>query len=333
MSYLYLEENGVIIGVDANRLTLKYQDGLMRSIPIETVDGIVIIGRDQLTAHCMQVCMEKGIPVSFMSKGGRYFGRLMSTGHVKASLQRQQSKLYDTAFAVELSKRIVTAKINNQIIVLKRYSRNKGIDVRKYVFNMKNSKKKIEFAEEIKQISGYEGIAARSYYEGLSDCIDEKFRFKGRSRRPPVDEFNSLISFGYSILMNEIYCEIENHGLNPYFGFMHRDSENHPTLASDMMEEWRAVIVDSLAMSLINGHEVSKEDFSINVDEPGCFLTKQCLKKFIQKLNDKLSVKTKYIENIDYPVDFRKAISMQISNLTYAIKEQDASMYNPIMIR
>lgn len=100
---------------------------------------------------------------------------------------------------------------------------------------MKNSLSKIDSCGKISEVIGYEGRAAKSYFQALSQCIDSKFSFHGRNRRPPKDPFNSMISLGYSIVLNEIYREIEMRGLNPYFGFVHRDAENHPTLASDLI--------------------------------------------------------------------------------------------------
>ena len=119
----------------------------------------------------------------------------------------------------------------------------------------------------------------------------------------------------------------------PYFGLLHRDKEKHPTLASDLMEEWRAVIVDSTVMSLINGHEIQKEDFIINGDEPGCFLTRNGLKIFLNKLNNKLQTKTKYLNYVDYPVTFRQGIVLQTEALVKAITAEDDFLYRPIVIR
>ena len=93
---------------------------------------------------------------------------------------------------------------------------------------------KVLECQKISEMIGFEGQAAKYYFKGLSECIDKQFYFQGRSKRPPRDEFNSMISLGYSILMNEVYCKIEMKGLNPFFGFIHRDAEKHPTLASDL---------------------------------------------------------------------------------------------------
>ena len=180
---------------------------------------------------------------------------------------------------------------------------------------------------------GFEGQAAKSYFQGLSKCIDEEFKFQGRSRRPPKDEFNSMISFGYSLLLNEVYCKIEMKGLNPYFGFIHRDAEKHPTLASDLMEEWRAVIVDATVMSLINGYEIKKEHFQADLDQTGCYLTREGLKIFLNKLERKFRTEVRYLKYTDSAVSFRRAILLQMDRLAKAIEEGDASIYEPIIIR
>lgn len=333
MSLLYVNEDGATIGVDGNRLTIRYSNDLLRSVPIETVDGITVLGQAQLTTRCIQTCLERGLSVAFFSKGGRYFGNLHSTCHIDAGLQRIQSTLYDKEFAFNLSKRLISAKLKNQMVVLRRYEKSTGIDVSKQVKMLGICIHKISSCKMLSELMGYEGQGAKAYFEGLSEVIEKDFRFQGRSRRPPLDEFNSLISLGYSILMNELYAVLEMKGLNPYFGFLHRDKEKHPTLASDLIEEWRAVIVDSVAMSLINGHEIQKEDFIFNEDEPGCFLTRNGLKIFLNKLNNKLQTKMKYLTYVDYPVTFRQGFIFQTEMLVKAIRANNDSLYKPIEIR
>lgn len=111
MSYLYVNDNGVTVGVEANRCVAKYPDGMVKYVPIESLEGIVIMGQSQLTTRCTEECLKRGINISYFSKGGRYFGRLQSTGHVKAERQRQQCSLYDTEFSVELAKKNDFGKI------------------------------------------------------------------------------------------------------------------------------------------------------------------------------------------------------------------------------
>lgn len=333
MSILYVNEHGASIGIKANRIVVVSKDESLRSIPIETLDGITILGKSHLTTECMETCLKKGIPVAFFSKGGRFFGRLISTGHVKAGLQRKQSELYSNEFCLQLSKRIVYAKIKNQLVVLKRYAKNEVIDIEIEENSIKALCGKIVLADSIPEIMGYEGNVARMYFKGLSKCINPDFSFKGRNKRPPRDPFNSMISFGYSILLNEIYSEIEQKGLNPYFGFLHRDSENHPTLASDLMEEWRAILVDATVMSLINGNEISPDEFEIDYENGACYISKEGLNIFLRKFEKKLQTKSKYLKYIDYAVSFRQAIALQINCLVKAIETEDYRKYEPIMIR
>lgn len=333
MGLLYVNENGAVIGIEANQCTIKYKDGMKKMIPIESLEAITIMGRSQLTTQCMEECMMRGIPVAYFSKGGKYFGRLMSTGHINVQRQRKQSALYDTGFAVELARKILCAKIKNQSVVLRRYEKSKGISLKEEQKMLDICRGKIALSSKIEQMIGFEGQAAKYYFQGLSKCVEEDFFFSGRSKRPPRDEFNSMLSLGYSILMNEVYCKIEMKGMNPYFGFIHRDAEKHPTLASDMMEEWRAVIVDSTVMSMINGHEISKECFTFDLDYPGCYLTKEGLKLFLNKLEKKLQTEVRYLKYIDYAVSFRRAILLQMDCLAKAIEEGNADLYEPIIIR
>ena len=333
MSYLYVTENGSTISLANNYIKVQYQGDKCREIPIETLESISIFCKAQMTTQCAIECMKRGIPVAYYSLGGRYYGRLESSEHVQVERQRKQAQLYDSSFAFELGREILRAKVKNQEALLRRYARSKECNIAEEIKMMNIFYGKIRKSDSVSQMMGYEGGAAKYYFQGLSKVIDEKYRFKGRSRRPPKDEFNAMLSLGYSIIMNEIYGIILNKGLNPYFGFIHRDREKHPTLASDLMEEWRSIIVDSVAMSLVNGHEIQLHHFQHDLDEPGYFLTKEGVKIFIDKLEKKERTETKYLSYIQYPVSFRRAMEIQVNRLVKAIEEEDASVYQPVRIR
>ena len=333
MSLLFVNENNATIGIDSNRCFVKYSDGMKKTVPIETLEGITIMGHAQMTTQCVQECLKRGIPVAYYSKGGSYFGRLQSTGHINAERQRMQCALYQTTFSLNLAKIIISAKLKNQMVVLRRYEKSQNASENSAIKMIRICREKVASCQTIPELMGYEGQGAKAYFDGLSSVINPNFAFCGRNKRPPRDEFNSMISLGYSVLLNELYGKIEMKGLNPYFGFMHKDKENHPTLASDMMEEWRAVIVDSTVMSMINGHEIQKEDFTTDLESPGCFLTKNGIKLFLSKLEKKLQTEVKYLSYVDYPVSFRRGIALQIESLVKAIEAQDASIYKPIEIR
>ena len=332
MSYLYVCEQGAVIGYEGSRFQVKYKDDMLKSIPAETLEMIQVFGKIQLTTQCMEECLQRGIGVVFYSSYGSYFGRLISTNHVNVARQRMQAALTDD-FKLEFSKNIIRAKIQNQVVILRRYERYRAYDATQKIEQMLRLCSKLPQCSTIEEIMGYEGAAARSYFSALGNLIDPDFYFEKRTRRPPLDPFNSMISLGYSVILNEIYGKLEGKGLNPYFGVLHQDHEKHPTLASDLMEEWRPVLVDSLALSLLNGHEIAADEFYQEDYKPGVFLTKQGFKTYIAKLEEKFHTTSKYISYVDYDVSFRRAMDLQIQQLCYAIESGDPSLYMPVRIR
>jgi len=333
MAKLYVNEDSANISISDRCVKVRYNENYCSKIPVETLESVSIFGKAQMTTQCMVECLKRGIPISYYSRVGSYFGQLESTGHVRVERQRMQCRLYDSEFALELGKRIMQAKIRNQEVVLSRYWRRSNCSLSEEMKMMRISERKIVNCNNIDQLIGYEGTAARYYFQGLSKLVDDPFKFQGRSRRPPKDEFNSMLSLGYSILMNEIYGKIQVKGLNPYFGFIHRDREKHPTLVSDLMEEWRAVIVDSMVMSLANGHEILLEDFQHNATDKAYYLTNKGMQKFIKKFDKKLCTETKYLKYVEYQVSFRRAMDLQIEQLIKAMESEDASLYQPVQIR
>ena len=334
MSILYVTEHGAEISVEQNCVKVKTKkNNGVRLIPLETLESINVLGKSQMTTQCAEACLQKGIPVSFFSSHGKYFGKLQSTSHVFVERQRQQAKLYHTSFALELGKEIMEAKLHNQEVLLQRYERNLDKNVKQERLELKQAKHKIRTSKDIPQLIGYEGMGARAYFKGLGKLVKKDFSFSKRTRRPPRDAFNSMLSLGYSLLMNEIYGKLENKGLNPYFGFVHQDRERHPTLASDMMEEWRPVIVDSTIMSLVNGNEISINEFYQDLEQPGIYLTKEGMHTFLKKLEMKQRAETKYLDYVTYATSFRRAIELQIGQLVKAIEAEEPTIYRGIRIR
>jgi len=335
LAQIYITDNKAKIGIQKGRIVINQTKNLTRSIPIENVEGITIIGNGQITTSCLGECLKRGIAVQYYSSKGFYFGKVSSTQHVNTNRQRKQIKLTeDQAFSLRLSKNILKAKLNNQIVVLRRYQRTSFSNVEEEIKQMAILKSKLIYANSAFEVLGYEGNGARLYFKGLSKLIENpNFKFKGRTRRPPRDPFNSMLSLGYTIIMNDIYGAIEGRGLNPYFAFIHQDREKHPTLASDLMEEWRAIIVDSMAMSLVNGNEIDISHFYKNKETQGVYFIDDGLKIFIKKLEKKMETSTKYLEYINYSTTFRRAIDMQIMQLCKAIEEENPELYYPIKIR
>ena len=334
MPYLYISEQGSFLGISDNRFVLKLNGEIIESIPIETIELIQIFGNVQISTQCMTRCLREGIDIIFFSMHGSYFGRLLSMLHGNPTRQRNQSICTkDENFTITICKNIISAKINNQMVVARRYNKNAQLDLSSFNRNMKIAIKTINRCSTINQIIGHEGFAARQYFKILSQEIKPDFKFIKRNKRPPRDPFNSLLSLGYSLLMNEMHGRIELKDLNPFWGFIHQDHERHASLASDLIEEWRAVIVDSLALSCLNGNEIKYDDFTTNNTDSGVYLTREGLKKFVAKFENKMNTKSKYLDYIDYSLSFRKAIDLQVGRMAKAIDKGDPSYYHPIIIR
>ncbi len=335
MSYLYLCENGAVIGVEGGYFKVTHRDGSITKVPRETLETIALFGNNNLTTPCVQECLKRGIPVSFFSRNGAYFGRLESTCHSNIFRQKQQIYLCeDSQFCLEFARNVLMAKARNQVTILRRYKRTTGKDISKSIDFIMRNVVKISSSKTMDICKGYEGVIAREYFKCLSELVPEAFRFRGRNKQPPQDAFNSMLSLGYTMLMYEIYGEIENAGLTPYAGLIHKDRERHPTLASDLMEEWRAVLVDSVVLSLVIGKEISAEQFWSDEDSGGIFLSYEAMKIFLRKYELKMRESTKYLEDVETGfTSYRKAIRYQLQKVVQMIMEHDVTRYKPIVIR
>ena len=163
--------------------------------------------------------------------------------------------------------------------------------------------------------------------------MEEDFKFSGRSKRPPRDAFNSLLSLGYTIVFYEIYAELENQNIHPYISFVHSLKEHHPAMVSDLLEEWRAIIVDSTVMSLIQGHEIQIDMFTRDEETGGVLISNQGIRILVHKLEAKMSSQMNYLEYLEHPTSFRRGIWWQVKMLAHGIENGDISVYKPICIR
>ncbi|WP_019001907.1 CRISPR-associated endonuclease Cas1 [Succinimonas amylolytica] len=334
MAYLCISEQGAFLGISGNRFTVKSKGEVIKSVPAEVVDVIEIFGNVQVSTQCLTKCLRSGIDVIYLSMNGSYQGRLISLSHANSIKQRKQlCYSNDRDFSLTISKNIIAAKISNQIAILRRYGRNRNTDLSAGFRNMRLAEKAVMKCSVISQILGHEGYAAKEYFKYLGGLTDPQFAFNGRTRRPPRDPFNSLISFGYTLLFNEIIGIIELKNLNPFWGFIHHDHLKHQSLASDLMEEWRAVIVDSLAMSCLNGHEIVMSNFRQNENNQGIYLNQEGIRLFLSKFENKMNTKSRYLDFIDYAISFRKAIEYQIERLIKAIDRNSPEYYIPVRIR
>lgn len=335
MSNLYVYEQGAVLGYKENRLIITYSKDDFKSIPVENIDNIIIFGGIQVSTACIQQLLLKGIPLTWLSKNGSYFGRLESTSHINIDRQRMQfRKSDDEKFSLEISKKFIKGKFTNQRTILMRANKMlKNSDMSDIILKMSVYSKKIDEAKTIEELMGIEGFFAKMYYQGINYIIDKEYSFKQRTRRPPKDPFNAVLSFGYTLLHYEIFTMLVSKGLNPYAAFLHSDRHKHPALCSDLMEEWRPILVDSLAISLLNNGKLLKKNFTYNDENGGVYLDKEGCRKFIENFEKRLRQEVGYVEEVPYKMSFRRIIEHQVMQIIKCMEDNSPEKYKAILVR
>lgn len=335
MSVIYIYENGSDVSFSENRLIITNKRiSLLRECPIEGVEAIIIIGSAAVSSGCFKSLLKRGISLIWLSERGKFFGRLDNTLSTNIERQRMQFKAYESnKMRLDFTKSILTAKVNNQIVIARRYGRHRDANINEQTSKMVHYKDAIAKSSSLEEAKGYEGIAAREYFQLLNELTEPDFKFSGRTRQPPKDRFNALLSFGYTLLMYEIYNTLAVKGLNQYVGLSHSIRNGHPALCSDLMEEFRAILIDSLVLNCISRYMIQKEDFCKPDEGKGIYLKKDAAKAFISEYEKKIRTKSKYVEYADFAVSFRRAIEMQTEQYIRCMESADMNSYKPVLLR
>lgn len=260
---LYVHEHGAIIRCEDEHLRIFKDDVELLSLPAFKIDQIVLFGNSQVTTSAMKFCLRNLIPIIVLSGTGQYFGAIESTNNQNVLLhQKQFERLADQTFVHETARQIVAGKIRNSRTLLQRRQRKTPDNrIAQSINELLALGDQLRSAATLDQIRGHEGAAAASYFSAYASCVPAAFGFHKRTRRPPLDPVNALLSFGYTLLFYNIYAIARARGLSPYVGSLHALRQGHPALCSDLIEELRAPIVDSLVTSLLNKQMFTPADF------------------------------------------------------------------------
>lgn len=275
----YLSKDGlnVVVSVDKEE---KFR------ISIMNVESIVTFGYMGASPGVMKLCMDSNVSLSFMTPQGRFICRVQGATRGNVLLRKKQYTLTeDENVALHLSKLFITGKVFNTRSILQRYIRDNGADeeVESVIKQLDWRRKRIMQAENMEILRGEEGHAANTYFDVFDHLIlhqKKDFPFNGRSRRPPKDEVNAMLSFIYTLIANDVAAALESVGLDPYVGFMHTLRPGRTSLALDMMEEMRAYLGDRLVLSMINRKQVTKRDF-IRQGDDSFVMTDDCRKELL----------------------------------------------------
>jgi CRISP-associated protein Cas1 len=259
--------------VGLNHLCLEVRAPDKRTqIPLHHLASVVIFGYNQISAQAMAACAARGISVAFMTENGRFLARVEGRTSTNVLLRRQHFRSADSpAASADLARAFLAGKLANSRNVLRRAARDReGEEARtvltKAADQLSQALTRLRACENVDKLRGIEGEAAGWYFGCFGHLIvgpGFANTFVLRSRRPPRDPINALLSFLYTLLLNDVRSALESVGLDPQVGFLHVDRPGRPSLALDLMEEFRPTIADRLALSLVNRSQLQPGDFEI----------------------------------------------------------------------
>lgn len=275
---LYITTEGLYLHHEGEVLKVEQRDETLLKIPMHHLQGVTVLNHCVLSPSLLNKCLTKGIYVSYLTARGKFLGRLegATSGNVlvrKAHFKKSE----EPDFVLNACRSIVAGKIQNSRLNLLRSARESRDEktereIREAAERLATNLGKIEDAKSADEVRGYEGESARSYFSVLDLCIVQQrddFQFEKRSRRPPRSRINALLSFVYSLMTNDCVSALQASGLDPYVGFLHVERPGRPSLALDLMEEFRA-FADRFVLTLINRKQIQPYDIN---EKPGSVYT------------------------------------------------------------
>ncbi len=275
LNTLYIMNPDYYLSLDNETIKVTCEDQVIGRFPLLNFEGIITHGYRGVSAPLMGECMRKNIAISFLSRSGRFLGRVSGPVQGNVLLRKEQYRRSDNLDqSLDIARNIIFAKTHNQRWLIDRYIRDHKLAIETdELMNVRSAlTERYQFAleaESLESLRGIEGESAQLYFSIFDILIlrqKDDFHFSGRSRRPPMDRVNCILSYLYTILSHDVASALECVGLDPYVGFLHRDRPGRMSLALDLMEELRSVLVDRSVLTLINRLEIQAKHFSIRED-------------------------------------------------------------------
>lgn len=266
MDSLYVLETGAYLRKDGDALKVVKGNRTVDRIPAEGLKRLMLMGYVSLSGPVLDFLINRRVETVFITPTGRYRARLMLDPHRHVALRKAQYRLLDDeAYRLKTAAAVVRGKLTNMCRLLKdRAGRRSDPGVSAAAVRVGAMAKRAPSAEDMEMLRGLEGAGTAVYFSALPALMqNEGFSFNGRNRRPPKDPVNAMLSFVYTLLTNEVLSAVNVCGLDPYLGSLHEIDYGRPSLACDLVEEYRAFLGDRLVLGLINRNWVKPEDFIV----------------------------------------------------------------------
>ncbi len=297
MGTVYVTEQDSFIGKIDERLSIKANKETLLDVPLIKIDGVVVIGRATVSPAAISELLERHIPLSFLTITGRYLGRLEPEVTKNIFVRKAQwQAIGESPQAIHGVRGFVRGKLKNyRSTLLRRQREGNEIDLQTNITRLEQAIAPIEKTTAIDSLRGLEGAGSAAYFGCFDQLIKgSEFEFKNRNRRPPTDPVNALLSLGYSLLRHDVQGAINIVGFDPYLGYLHVERYGRPSLALDLMEEFRPLVVDAVVLAALNKHSLVPTDFSTEPLSSAVSLTKEALRTFLRLYELKKQSKFKH---------------------------------------
>ncbi|MBF7150052.1 type I-C CRISPR-associated endonuclease Cas1c [Bacillus toyonensis] len=303
LNTLFITQPDVYLSLDGDNIVLLREQEKIGRLPLHNLESIVSFGYSGTSPALMGYCAEKNISLVFLTMYGKFLARVIGKSKGNVVLRKKQYRISeDEIMSAKIARNFIIGKIYNNKWVIERMTRDYPlrIDIEQFKTISQHLSSiifEVRMCEDLERLRGLEGQAATSYNKLFNQMIlqqKEDFYFNRRSRRPPLDNVNAMLSFAYTLLANDMASALEGVGLDAYVGFLHRDRPGRVSLALDIMEELRGVYADKFVLSLINKKIINKGDF-LKKENGAVIMTDEARKKFL------VAWQNKKLEKITHP--------------------------------
>jgi CRISPR-associated protein Cas1 len=310
MATLYLNEQQAIVKKRDGYLIIQYADKRKVEVPLIKVSQVVVSGEVTLTTSALHTLLESGIEVCFLSLHGHFRGRLSPPVAKNAFVRKAQYQAHtDLTRALLVAQACVRGKLDNMRTMLMRANRSlQDQQLGDAILAIHHMSQQVPRVSTVGSLLGVEGHGSAAYFGVFQKLVRAPFLFAGRRRRPPTDPVNALLSLGYTLLLHQVAAAIQVVGFDPYLGFLHQPRHGRPALALDLMEEFRPIIADSVALNVLNHHILTARDFR---EELGAiYLQNEARKTFYAKFEERLQEEIQH-PYFGYRTTYRRCIELQ----------------------
>lgn len=328
MSAIYITNQGATVQRRSGQFLVCKGSEILQNIPETQIRQLVLFGNVNITTPAVAFCLDQQIDVVFLTQGGRFRGRLNGDGGKSAELRaRQYERAHDPAFCLTQARAIVAGKAANLISFARRQNASRQAD--RELDSLRKSIESTRQARSVETLLGIEGSAAATYFRLFGAWVPQPWRFGKRIAHPPGDPVNALLSLSYTLLYNRMTSHLNEMGLDPYQGFFHQVRYGHAALASDLIEEFRALIGDAVVLKLLRRKQIKLADI---LEDKGEFRMNSAASKiFFTEFENKLNSRRSSSNHKDLNLTYSQIIKRQAHHVARVITGEDP-LYVPFAV-